>query len=187
MLCVLLCYVVGIGVGGHEPHLCGLFEAADTPENLLLYQSKWMEQIRQLVAFGLDLPKDDGSTEAIEVEVLVCGDKAFIIDENGHAGASASFPSIYRLVTSEHLRKKHLDGSAHNRANPDCQFPERTPESIDKDYHHNLNDKRYGNLRSRSKHHNSIIGLRLLPLRSQYHFAVSSLHIGLMIPLRLMG
>jgi hypothetical protein len=175
------------GVGGHDPHLLGLFEASDTPENLLIFQSKYREQISQLVAFGLDLPQNDGSTKAVEVEVLVCGDKAFLSDENGHAGAAASFPSIYRLVTSEHLRKKHLDGSPHNRANPECFFQERTPEIMEMDYHLNMSDTRSGTLRTRGKYHNSIVGPRLFPLPSQYNFAVSSLHIGLMIPLRLMG
>ena len=165
----------------------GLFEASDTPENLLIFQSKYREQISQLVAFGLDLPQADGSTKAVEVEVLVCGDKAFLSDENGHAGAAASFPSIYRLVTSEHLRKKHLDGSPHNRANPECHFQERTPESMEMDYHLNMTDTRSGTLRTRGKHHHSIVGPRLFPLPSQYNFAVSSLHIGLMVPLRLMG
>ena len=129
------------GVGGKDPHLFGIFEASDTPENLLTFQSKYREQIGQLVTFGLTVSKEDGSSKVLEVEVILCGDKAFLSDENGHAGGAASFPSIYRLVTSQHLRKKHLDGSPHNKSNPECQFPERTPEDMAKDYHENLSDR----------------------------------------------
>ena len=175
------------GLGGHDPHLFAMFAACDTPENLLIFQSKYREQINQLLAFGIELPQDDGSSKVVEVEVIVCGDKAFLSDENGHAGAAASFPSIYRLVTSDHLRKKHLDGSPHTRADPDCHFPERTPTGMEKDFHQNMNDSRSGTLRTRGKHHHSIVGPRLIPLPSQFNFAVSSLHIGLMVPLRLMG
>ena len=176
------------GVGGHDPHLFGMFEASDTPANLLAFQSKYIQQLRQMIAFGLEVTKDDDGdeTEVLEVEVLATGDKAYLYDENGHAGAAASYPSIFRLVTSTHLRKSHLDGSPHNMSNPECQFPDRTPDGIDRDYHENVNDKRAGNVRTRGKFHNSIVGPRLLPLRSQYHFCVSSLHIGLGLVLRMM-
>ena len=147
----------------------------------------WSEQIRRMQAFGIELKKDDDSNYTAEVEVLLCGDKAFMSDEIGHAGASSSFPSYYRLVPRNHLRKKHLDGSPHNLSNPECHFVERTPEKVDRNYHQNLNDSRSGTLNTRGKYHHSIVGPRLLPLPYMLHFSISSLHIGLMVPLRLMG
>ena len=172
-----------VGIGGRDPHLLGMFEASDTPANLMAFQSMYMQQIRDLIQFGLKVTEEDGEKKVIEVEVFAAGDKAYLSDENGHAGGASSFPSIYRLVTSKHLRKQHLDGSPHNKSSPLFHFPERTPEGIDRDYHENVNDTRSGDIRKRGKYHNSIVGPRLLPLKSQEHFCVSSLHIGLAVTL----
>ena len=174
-----------VGVGGHDPHIFGMFEAADTPANLLCFQSSYIEQIRKLVAFGIDVSLEDEPSKVLEVEVFANGDKAYLSDQIGHAGAAASFPSIYRLVPSSHLRKSHLDGSPHNLSNPDCVFQARTPKDIDRDYHENVTDTRAGDIRKRGKHHHSIVGPRLLPLESVMNFCISSLHIGLAIVLRI--
>ena len=164
-----------------------MFEATDTPENLLSFQSPYIEQIRKLVAYGIEVSGEDEASKVLEVEVFANGDKAYLSDQVGHGGAASSFPSIYRLVTSRHLRKAHLDGSPHNLSNPSCVFPDRTPDDIDRDYHENVTDTRAGDKRKRGKYHHSIIGPRLLPLKSMMHFCISSLHIGLGIVLRIMG
>ena len=173
------------GVGGNDPHMFGMFQAADTPDNLLAFQADYYDQVKRMIAFGLKVSFEDGNTRLFEVEVMNSGDKAYLSDQNGHAGGASSYPSIYRLVTSAHLRKKHLDGSSHTPENSECVFEDRTPESIDKNYHENVVDTRAGSTRRRGKHHNSIVGPRLLPLVSQLHNSVSSLHIGLAVVLRM--
>ena len=146
------------GVGGCNPHLFAMFEASDTPSNLLAFQSIYVEQIRRMICFGVEVQLEDGSSKVYEVGLFSSGDKAYLSDQNGHAGGASSYPSLYRLVTSSHLRKKHLDGSPHTRGNPDCEFLTRTPDSADKDYHENVTDKRPGTTRTRGKYHNSIVG-----------------------------
>ena len=177
----------GVGLGGHDVHLFGLFEASDTPSNMLTFQSNYIEQIRKLVAFGVSVTAEDGGSKNFQVEVFVTGDKAFLYDQNGHAGAAATYPSIYNYVKSSHLRKQHLDGSSHTLSNPSCRFKDREPDELERDYHENVTDRRVGTVRTRGKNHNSIVGPRLMPLKSQMNFAISSLHIGLGIILRVVG
>ena len=117
-----------------------MFEAADSPSNLLTFQSQYIEQIRNLVAFGIDVSGEDEPSKVLEVDVFVNGDKAYLSDQLGHSGAASSFPSIYRLVSSSHLRKVHLDGSPHNHSNPKKLFQARTADDIDRDYHENVTD-----------------------------------------------
>jgi hypothetical protein len=174
-------------VGGHDAHLFGMFQASDLPANLLAFQSNYVDQIRRMIAFGVRVTFEDEASKVFEVEVISKGDKAYLSDQNGHAGGAATYPSIYRLVTSTHLRKSHLDGSSHSRENPACQFPVRTPASIEEDFHENIVDNRSGTVRTRGKHHHSIVGPRLLPLKSQLHNSISSLHIGLAVVLRMVN
>ena len=174
-------------VGGHDAHLFGMFQASDLPANLLAFQSNYVDQIKRMIAFGVKVTFEDEASRVFEVEVISKGDKAYLSDQNGHAGGAATYPSIYRLVTSTHLRKSHLDGSSHSRENPACQFPERTPASIEEDFHENIVDNRSGTVRTRGKHHHSIVGPRLLPLISQLHNSISSLHIGLAVVLSMVN
>ena len=91
-----------MGLGGHDPHIFAMFEAADTPRNLLCFQSSYIEEVRNLLSFGIEIAEEDKISKVLEVEVIANGDKAYLSDQIGHAGGASS------LI---HLQTCHMHSS----------------------------------------------------------------------------
>ena len=78
------------------------------------------------------------------VQTVIFGDKSFLSEIFGLQGSAATFPILYDLTPSSHLRKAHRDGTPHLPSIKGCQFPARTLESLDRDYYENKLDTRSG-------------------------------------------
>ena len=174
----------GVEVGGTGLHLVGALGAHDSHENLERFfaaRSNWTDQIRDLVRHGLVVADDEGVERRVEVQLILFGDKAFIGEVLGLQGSAATYPIVWDLTTSQHLRKAHRDGSPHLPTVRGCHAAARTLDSLDQDYWENRLDTRSGgSMVKNGKRHHSVVQTRLLHLRTLDDVAISILHIWLL-------
>jgi hypothetical protein len=185
-----------VEVGGAGTHLVGMCMALDSHPNMerwLTAGDNWMEQtrylsmslqshhglIRLMLRDGIVLEDEEtGEPKIYKIEIKLMGDKAFQSEMFGHQGSAATFPILFDLTPSSHLRRAHLDGSPHNPAQPGCIFPRRTQEGFDRDYLDNrLDNRNNGDMRKNGKYHHSVVNPRLITLRSISDIATAILHI----------
>ena len=120
------------------------------------------------------------------VQIVIFGDKSFLSEIFGLQGSAATFPILYDLTPSTHLRKAHRDGSPHLPSIEGCQFPLRTVEMLDKDYYENKLDTRNGgNVRKNGSKHHSVVAPRKVHVSSLDDVAIAILHVWLRIGIML--
>ena len=174
----------GVEVGGAGLHLVGALGAHDSHENIerfLAAKSDWSEQLRDLVRHGLVVADREGVERRMEVQLVLFGDKAFISEVLGLQGSAATYPIVWDLTSSKHLRMAHQDGSPHLPTIRSCHAATRTLESLDQDYWECRLDTRNGGSRVKNgKNHHSVVQTRLIDLRSLNDVAISILHIWLL-------
>ena len=179
----------GIEMAASGLHLVGMFSAHDSHENMerfLEAEANWSEQMRNLLRHGLTTHDEEGKEVKGPVQVVIFGDKSFLSEIFGLQGSAATYPILYDLTPSTHLRKAHRDGSPHLPSIEGCQFPLRTVDMLDKDYYENRLDTRQGgNVRKNGSKHNSVVAPRKVHVRSLDDVAVAILHVWLRIGIML--
>ena len=136
--------------------------------------------LRKMLKHGLDVVEDEETGQATNypVEIVLVGDMEFLSMSLGHQGSAATYPILYDLTTSAHLRTAHLDGSPHTPATEGCVFAHRSLESMLRDFNSNLMDTRNGrNRRKNGKYHHSMVDPPLVPIRTILDVAAALLHI----------
>ena len=169
------CEVIG-GVS----HLIGCYTGHDNHSNMSCYmnaENSWVEQMSNMLDNGVEvqLQNENTGSHIWPVQLVLVGDKAAISEGLGLQGSAATFPIVYDLTPSNHLRLAHRDGSPHSPEFQGCRFPLRTLEMIDNEYAKNLK-KDPKNLRKNGKNFNSVIAPRLYMVRCLEDVAVSVLH-----------
>ena len=108
-----------------------------------------------------------------KVQVFLGGDYHFL-DDMGHQGSSASYPSCTGKVLLSHLQNHG------NRPHTplDCPVEKRTINSYVEDYNANLADCRNNkNLHENGKYHHSVVGPMMFPLKDIDQVVPATLHI----------
>ena len=149
----------------------GIYEGSDCHENQKIFHEPFKSEFKDLVDNGICY-----NSQHFEVLLFSKGDMKQAFETMGLGGAASSYPSRYSLVTLDHLRKKHADGSPHGPTT--CGTPEiRSMAGINEMYHKNRADKRnYNNLQKNARWYQSVINRCLILLQEVYMSVPNILH-----------
>lgn len=101
---------------------------------------------------------------------------SYIFATLGHQGASASFPSLYDLVSLDHLRNHSK--SLHTPES--CDIPLDHVNDVVLNYAENVvDDQQVGKLKKKGKDHLSVICCAVFPIKSLDNVVVPTLHVTL--------
>ena len=157
-------------------HIYCMFEAIDSGENMNKVWLPYRNQIK--VMEEEDFRMSDGRG----VEIFLGGDYHFLDDNMGHQGSSSTYPSALDNVLLSHLQN-HGD-LPHTPKH--CEIERRSIPDYMENYNENLADGRnHNNMNENGKHHNSVVGPMLFPLKDLDQVVPASLHIMLGIVLLL--
>ena len=157
-----------VEVLGAGPHMCGMYAGSDVHVNLETFMRSggdWVAQLETLVRDGLEFEDNDQKLTR-KVQLFLCGDMMFQTEICGHQGCASSNPCLKCRVSSQHLRKGHVDGSEHSPNSPVCReaTEARTVASFEDNYLANVRDKKQGgDLRKNGRSHDSIVARSLFP------------------------
>ena len=148
-----------------------MYEASDIVENQWAVHGEYYSELHDMVTEGVLI-----NGKKYDIELFCKGDMKAAFEVLGLSGQSGSFPSRYSLVTLEHLRENHSNGTPHG---PEyCGNPEiRTVTGIiDQFYCNKMDTRNNGDLRKNARYHQSVFNRPLLPLKTIYHSCPNILH-----------
>ena len=121
--------------GGREALVLGMFQGAEIGSNLLTFINVWIPQMRQMQKDGLEvLDPLTGQIINMPVDLKLFGDMSFESEACQHSGSGAVWPSLYRMISREHLQKAHRNGEPHIPGREGCDAEWRKMEEMEKDY-----------------------------------------------------
>ena len=159
-----------------DVHMFSIYKGADDYNNIKEVLSRYWNDILNMQKSGFLLCGE------YPVKIFLGGDYAYISACLGHQGASSTYPCSRDLVTLEHLRQNHQDGSPHTPNH--CSIPLRTSENYLENYNENL-ARGKSELNKHGKDHMSVIGRQAFPILSLNNVVPAILHIKLGVVLRL--
>lgn len=135
-----------------------MMDAPDTADNMRLLHECYTKELEEL--------QENVSPNGYKIHAVQSGDFMHHYSMLGLHGASSVCPSVYSTIPRDHVNyHKENPHIPHNVDNADCVFPDRTRDDLLENYIEiSANNPR--NPRVGGKHHESVIGPSLFPLKS---------------------